>query len=493
MLIRALVVAAVLVAVLTALVGLVFAGSTVRVAEGITIAGVDVGGLTETEARALLERRAAPAARVPIVFTVGEQRFAIKSATLGVEPDWSAALATALREGSGFAPVRGYKRLQSRFLGTDIVPPVRVYTAALEYKLGQIADAVDRRHVEAKLVRRGLAVAVVPGQVGRTLERKAAANTIVRALAGLERGKPVALPVVVDPIDVTAADLALVAKQARVALSAPVRLVYGETRWKLPRWRLAQLIELPSGSSTRLSIAGKQADAWFARLRKRVDRAPADARFATSSGAISIVPSKPGLAVEVPATAAAILAAAVSPSNRTAQLVVGTSEPKLTTADARGLGIERRLGTYTTLECGHVQPDHEPPAGDRAPERRARRAGRHLLLQRPGRPAHGRARVPARAGDHPRRVRGGRRRRRLPGRHDRLQRGVGERGQGRRAQSALALHQPLPARPRRNRQLPRPRPQVRQRHAEVDPRRRELGRGRHHGLPLRRRARSAAS
>ena len=176
---------------------------------------------------------------MPIVFTVGEQRFAIKSATLGVEPDWSAALATALREGSGFAPVRGYKRLQSRFLGTDIVPPVRVYTAALEYKLGQIADAVDRRHVEAKLVRRGLAVAVVPGQVGRTLERKAAASTIVRALAGLERGKPVALPVVVDPIDVTAADLAPAAKQARVALSAPVRLVYGETRWKLPRWRLA--------------------------------------------------------------------------------------------------------------------------------------------------------------------------------------------------------------------------------------------------------------
>jgi len=335
-----------------AVVGLVFAGSTVRVAEGITIAGVDVGGLTETEARALLERRAAPAARAPIVFTVGEQRFAIRAATIGVEPDWSAALATALREGSGFAPVRGYKRLQSRFLGTDIVPPARVYTAALEYKLGKIAEAVDRRHVEAKLVRRGLAVAVVPGQVGRTLERKAAADTIVRALAGLERGKPVALPVVVDPIDVTTADLAPAAKQARVALSAPVRLVYGETRWKLPRWRLAELIELPSGSSTRLSIGGKQADAWFARLRKRVNRAPADARFATSSGAISIVPSKPGLAVEAQATAAAILAAAVSPSNRTAQLVVGTSEPKLTTADARGLGIERRLGTYTTSNAG---------------------------------------------------------------------------------------------------------------------------------------------
>ena len=350
-LVRALV-AVLLVAVVAALVGLVFAGSAIRVAEGVTIAGIDVGGLTEGEARALLERRAAPIARVPVVFTVGEQRFPIKAAALGVEPDWSAALDTALREGAGFAPVRGYKRLQSRFLGTDIAPPVRVYKAALDYKLGQIAHAVDRQHVEAKLVRRGLAVAVVPGQVGRTLERKLAADTIVRALTQLDRGKPVALPISIDPIDVTAADLAPAARQARVAVSAPVRLVDGKTRWKLPRWRLAELIALPSGSSTSLSIAGPKADAWFARLRKRVERAPVDAGFSTSAGAIAIVPSKPGLAVEVPATAAALLAAAVSPSNRSAQLAVVTSEPKLTTADAKGLGIERRLGTYTTLNAG---------------------------------------------------------------------------------------------------------------------------------------------
>src|SRR4029453_15863886 len=46
-----------LAAVLIALVGLAFAGSSARIADGVAIAGVDVGGLTPGEARALLERR----------------------------------------------------------------------------------------------------------------------------------------------------------------------------------------------------------------------------------------------------------------------------------------------------------------------------------------------------------------------------------------------------------------------------------------------------
>ncbi|MBA2332925.1 MAG: VanW family protein [Actinobacteria bacterium] len=351
--VRMLVGATLVVAVLGVLVGVVFAGSPARVAEGVTVAGIDIGGLTATEALNLLEGRAERVARVPVSFTVGEQRFPLKASALGVEADWAAAVASALSEGSGFAPVRGYKRLQTRFLGTEIAPRVRVYTSALDFKLGQLATAIDRGHVEAKLVRRGLAVAVVPGQVGRTLDRDAAGDVIVRALAELDRGsQPVRLPVSIDPIGVTAADLAPAARQARLALSAPVRLRFKKTSWKLPRWRLAELIALPSGSSMELSIAGPKADAWFGRLRRNVERPPVDATFATADGAIEIIPSKPGLAVDLPATAESILAAAVSAGERSAQLALVTSQPKLTTASAQGLGIVRRLGTYTTLNAG---------------------------------------------------------------------------------------------------------------------------------------------
>ncbi len=351
-LLRVLVAAALLVAVLAALLGLVFAGSTVRVAEGVTIAGVDVGGLTESEARTLLERRAARVAHVPVVFTAGGERYPIKASSLGVKADWSAAVSSALSEGAGFGPVRGYKRLQTRFLGTEIAPAVAAYEAALDYKLGRLAKEIDRGHVEARLVRRGLEVAVIPGQVGLTLKREAAADAIVRALAQLDRGRTAPLPVTIDPIEVTAAELAPAARQARIALSAPVRLVHEQTRWKLPRWRLAELISLPSGSSTKLSIAGPKADAWFALLRRNVERAPVGASFATSSGAVRIIPSRPGLELDVPATADALLAAAVSPGGRSAPLALVTSQPELTTADAKALKIERRLGSYTTLNAG---------------------------------------------------------------------------------------------------------------------------------------------
>jgi vancomycin resistance protein YoaR len=341
-----------LVAVLAALVGLAFAGSPARIADGVEIAGVDVGGLTPKEAQQLLESRFDRVERVPVVFTAGGEEFPIRASTLSVEADWASAIETAAREGEGFGPIRGFRRLETRFFGAEIAPPVQVYAAALEFKLGQLAERIDQRHVEAKLVRRGLEIEVVAGQPGRRLNRDAAAGRIVRALARLDRGQPVALPVTLDPVEITAADLAPAARDARLALSAPVRLTYGETRWRLPRWRIAELLTLPVSGATDLAIAGPGAEAWFGRLRKTVERAPVDATFRPAGDGVEIVAAKDGLAVDIAATAANILAAATQPGDRTAALVVRTAEADRTTADAQAMGVERRLSSYTTAYAG---------------------------------------------------------------------------------------------------------------------------------------------
>jgi vancomycin resistance protein YoaR len=341
-----------LLAVLTALVGLAFAGSPVRIAEGVQIAGVDVGGLTKAEARTELQRRFERIARVPIVFTAGGKEYPIKATTLGVEADWASAIESAAREGEGFAPVRGFKRLQTRFFGSEIAPPVQVYEAALDFKLAGLARDIDQKHVEAKLLRRGLGVEVVPGQPGQRLAQDVAAGRIVRALARLDRGQPIALPVLLDPVEVTAADLAPAAAQARIALSAPVRLEYEGTRWKLPRWRIAELLSLPVAGATDIAIAGPGAEAWFTKLRKTVERAPVDAAFAVKPGGIDIVPDKPGLSIDVPATARALLTAATSTAARTAPLTVDTAPAERSTADAQAMGITGVVGSYYTTYGG---------------------------------------------------------------------------------------------------------------------------------------------
>ena len=353
MLARWILVSIALLAILVALVGLAFAGSTTRLADGVAIAGVEVGGLTPKEARALLERRFDEVAHVPVVFTAGGERYPIKATSLGVEADWASALETAAREGEGFGPVRGFRRLQARFFGAEVMPPVQAYAAALDYKVAGLAGSIDQRHVEAKLVRRGLSIEVVPGQSGLHLDRKAAEATIVRTLAQLERGGTVALPITIDPVQVDAAQLAPAARQARLALSAPVRLEYAGTRWKLPRWRIAELLSLPAEGKTVVSIAGPGAEAWFTKLRKTVEHAPVDATFAVRAGGeIDIVPDKPGLGIDVPATAQALLAAATSPTARTAQLVVDTTVAKRTAAEAQKMGITGVVGSYHTTYGG---------------------------------------------------------------------------------------------------------------------------------------------
>ena len=74
----------------------------------------------------------------------------------------------------GSGRCESFRRLHVRVFGSEVSPPVRVYSAALDFKIGQLSKAVDRAHVEASLVRRGLKIAVVPGQSGLHLDHRAA-------------------------------------------------------------------------------------------------------------------------------------------------------------------------------------------------------------------------------------------------------------------------------------------------------------------------------
>ncbi len=335
------------------LVGLAFAGSATELASGTTIAGVDVGGTSETQAVRLLSARAAALKSTPVTFTADGEPFALTASQLGVQPDWHAAVAAAAREAGGFGPLRGYKRLRARIFGVDVSPPVKAYDAAVRYKLAQIASTVDRNGVNAKIVRQGLNIRVVEAMSGRQLDRTAAAATVVAALATFERSAPVILPLETTEPKVKSDDLADAATRARTALSAPIRLSYGETRWRVPRWRIAPLLALPSGGTTAVTISGGDAETYLERLSATVSRKPEDAHFqVTATGKIVIRPSAPGLRLDIAATAKAIAAAAFSTDKRTATLVVEVASPQRTTAIAKTMGVSSVVSSYTTTYGG---------------------------------------------------------------------------------------------------------------------------------------------
>ena len=345
-------------AVLAAIgVGVAFSGSAGRLAGGTRVDGVEVGGLASADAAKLLARRWQQVARTPVAFTFGGRRFSVTAQALGVQPDWAAAIASAQRQGDGFGFLRGYRRIELKFFPADVAPAARVSTTALADELDRIAAAVDRPHRNAVLERRGLRFAVVPGRSGSVLDRSAASRLIVASLASFGRA-PVALPVRIDPPAVTAASLQATRRAAATAVSAPVTLTVGPTRIKLPRWRIATMLDL-SRPAQGVELGGPGAATALRRLERAVNRSPRDADWAVGAGgSVRVVPARPGITLDVEKSAAAILAAATRPANRVAPLVYAEQQPKRTTAQATALGITGTVGAYETFFGGDSNRIH---------------------------------------------------------------------------------------------------------------------------------------
>jgi vancomycin resistance protein YoaR len=349
----------ILLALAAMVLGLAFAGSPSRLAGGVQIAGVDVGGKTPRQARALLEQQAEALAARPVTFRIGNHSWQLEPRRLGVRVDWSAAVDGVRRQGEGFGPFRGFKRLDLRFFGADVAPPTQVSNAALQYWLNRIAKTVNKPHREASIALHGLRPETVPSRTGHVLDRQAAAATIVRALASLKR-ELVGLPVRVDQPKITADDLRVAEAQVRTALSHPLKLTLGATRWKLRPPRIARLLQLPADGRRDLRIGGEGATDWFAALAKRVDKDPVDADWAISSSGIRVIPDRPGYLLDVSRSAEVLLRAALvtTPELRSAKLIVEKADAERTTAEAKAMKISGLVASYQTFYGGEPNRIH---------------------------------------------------------------------------------------------------------------------------------------
>ena len=331
---------------------LFFAGSKNRLADGTRIGGIDVGGLTAGQAKAQLAAHATRLASVPVTFSAGGRGFRLTAKQLGVAADWGAAVDSAMRNGGGVGIVRGYRRLSLELFPKDIAPPTRAYDAGLDYELQLITKAVDAPARDAKLVRRGLHITIAGGSPGRTLDRALARTEIVDTLASFSRA-PVSLPVSGAAPRVTIASLTPAQRRASLIVSAPVRVIVGDKTLRIPRWRLATILDLGT-----VRFSGAAADRYFARLETQVERAPKDAGFAVVRDKVTVVPSETGLELDVPRAAAAVLAAASRPANRVTRLPLAVAQPKRSTAAAQAMGISGVVGTYETIYGGDPNRIH---------------------------------------------------------------------------------------------------------------------------------------
>jgi vancomycin resistance protein YoaR len=310
---------------------------TGRLPPGVEIAGVDVGGLSVTEARAVLEQEAARIAALPITLAYEGGRLRTSGRELGAEANIAEVLARADDSRDGLS------RLRARLGLTDPIGfelRFSVSEEQLERVLARVANKVERPPVSAEVRLEGDSVVVTEARAGSRLDLEAAAAD----LANLPRRVELTLRDVPPSIDDAAA--ARAAQAAEELLADAPDVVFRRKRYELPRRlvRNALRFELRAGDIAVELDFEPFADE-LRRAFRRFERAPRDAGFRVNGKRARVVPARPGLELAVARIAAAIAADPQAPEVRA---LFDETEPGLSTAEAEELRIRELVSEFTT-------------------------------------------------------------------------------------------------------------------------------------------------
>ena len=198
---------------------LLYAG---RIFPGVAVAGVDLSGMTPSDAAVRLSQALSYPINGKILFRDGEKAWVAAPAELGMVFDPSSSAMTAYglgRSGGLFGALSG--QVRARAAGVN-VPPVIIFDQRVAFQyLSQIASQIDQPVVEASLHLEETNVVAQPGQVGRELKIEA---TLIYLGAQLQTFSDGEVPLVVQEIQPQILDVSAQADAARQILSQPLTL-----------------------------------------------------------------------------------------------------------------------------------------------------------------------------------------------------------------------------------------------------------------------------
>jgi vancomycin resistance protein YoaR len=311
---------------------------------GVSVGGVEVGGLAPRDAGVRVEAVLAERLGQPLTVDVGRKRFTVR-------PDRLFALDAAATGRQAYQGARSSTLARLRLLALgleyEVEPELRVLPAGRAAVARELQPLV-RASVPARVHMRGLEPGVRPGRFGTTVAAEALVMRIrAAALAGLSR---IEVPLKPEPPSIGTAAAEEAAAAARAIVSAPVAITYaGERVGGLPPTVLARLLEFePAGERYRVGLDPERLGRVLNPMVSDVTIEPVDASFRVVGGRVRAVSSRPGTGVATRKAAEAILATAGADVPRTVAVVLSKRAADLTTREARALGIRERVSTFTT-------------------------------------------------------------------------------------------------------------------------------------------------
>jgi len=334
-----------------------------RIYPGVTVAGVDVAGLSRDAATARLQRELAGYGAGEAVIDVDGTTLRIPYAALGRRADVATLVELAWSVGrSEPDPVgRAAQGVRSLLDGTSIDPLVVLDRAAVGVEVARAASAVTRTPVSATATARKTGFSTTPAAAGRALAREEVARALLERLVDPSAPETLELAfeaVVIEPFVSDAEVASAVAAAERMAQD--VVLAHAKETWTIKAATVRSWITFsPTAEGDyRPAVAPAAPTKALAGLATKIDRAPKDATFLVGRGTavVGVVAAKNGRALDVAASAPlvvrAVLDRATAPSTETPApvvLAITIVKPKLTTEEAqKAAPLMRRLSSWTT-------------------------------------------------------------------------------------------------------------------------------------------------
>jgi len=318
-----------------------------RVAAGVTVMGVELGGRTKAEARALLAAEAAELGRQPVTLRAGGREWQFAARDLGVNVDADSLVEDAYGVGRSGNPVqRGASQWAAYFFSRQFGRPApRFDLDRQEAELRGIAAQLDRpaRDAQIKLVPAadGPIVTVTPEQAGFRLLVDESAQRLRDALTA---GVPAAVDLVVETENptATASDYADAQSQAERIVSEPLVISFQDKRWTIGRDEVGRTLafERQAGQPAQVTVNPAALNATFERIAKEVDQTAQSARFEWTGSALrTIRDSQDGRAIDLDALRAQVSERLMADEHAIA-LPVAITQPAVSTADASKISIQ---------------------------------------------------------------------------------------------------------------------------------------------------------
>ncbi|EHR52059.1 putative vancomycin resistance protein [Saccharomonospora marina XMU15] len=312
------------------------------VPRGVTVAGVDVGGLSHAEAEDLLREQLEPRMNQPVTFVAGDVQDQFEPEQAGLRLDWKATLDQA-----GDQPLSPFTRIASFFTTTEVGVVTQAEPNQLENAMAALRNKIDRKPTEGNIVFEGATPVPVEPKQGQELEVERARATI---LAHWVSGQRLTLPVRSTPVTITPEAVNTAMEQiAKPAVSAPV-VVHGEgADGSLEPEEIAAGLSFAAENGALVpKLDQKKIVAGVEEELASTEQEGKDATIVFDGGQPRVEPSVDGNQINWGETLKPLAEVLKKPDGRELTALYEKKPAKMTTEDANKLGIKEVVSEFTT-------------------------------------------------------------------------------------------------------------------------------------------------